>query len=55
MYGEMLFILYFSEKCPCGWRVSIIVKAGGINVGNLLVEATFAETNIAVSSSSRSK
>ena len=36
-------VLYLLEKQPCGWRIPIVINAGGIDVRQFLIEPAFAQ------------
>ena len=42
VYGIMYLILYLLKKEAGSWCVTIIVSSGSIDIGQLLVKATFA-------------
>lgn len=45
--GVMQFVLYFGEECLGSWCVLVVIHAGGVDVGDLLVEASLAEADLA--------
>jgi hypothetical protein len=45
--GEIQLVLHLGKKCLGGRRITIVIDAGGIDVGDLLVEATLREADFA--------